>query len=35
MHLAGNLQQSLQASYLLLQVNDFGLGVIERRGRHR
>jgi len=35
MHLAGNLQQSLQPGYLLLQINDFGLGVMEGRGRHR
>ena len=35
MHLPGNLEQCLQADYLLLQVNDFGVGVMERRGRHR
>jgi hypothetical protein len=32
MYLPGNLQQSLQAGHLLLQVNDFGVGVMERRG---
>ena len=31
MHLPGNLQQSLQAGYLLLQVNHFGVAVVRRK----